>query len=38
VLEKNGLAKPNMNFNFGYTWNETSGDTKVDRSALAART
>ena len=30
VLEKNGLAKPNLNFNFGYTWNETSGDTKVD--------
>ncbi len=30
VLEKNGLAKPNVNFNFGYTWNETSGDTKVD--------
>lgn len=30
ALAKNGLDKPNLNFNFGYTWNETSGDTKVD--------
>src|SRR5690606_14678591 len=22
--------KPNLNFNFGYNWNETSGDTKID--------
>ncbi len=29
ALEKNGFAKPNMNFNFGWDWNETSGDTKV---------
>lgn len=30
ALAKNGLDKPNLNFNFGYTWNETSGDTKID--------
>lgn len=30
ALLKNGLDKPNLNFNFGYTWNETSGDTKID--------
>ena len=30
AIAKNGLDKPNLNFNFGYTWNETSGDTKVD--------
>jgi len=29
ALEKNGFAKPNLNFNFGWDWNETSGDTKV---------
>ncbi len=30
ALAKNGLDKPNLNFNFGYNWNETSGDTKID--------
>ena len=30
ALEKNGFAKPNLNFNFGWNWNATSGDAKVD--------
>ncbi len=30
ALAKNGLDKPNLNFNFDYAWNETSGDTKID--------
>jgi hypothetical protein len=30
ALEKNGLDKPVMNYNFGWNWDATSGETKVD--------
>ncbi|MEQ1610143.1 MAG: hypothetical protein ABL956_14415 [Hyphomonadaceae bacterium] len=30
VMEKHGLAKPTMNFNFGWNWNAISGDSKID--------
>jgi hypothetical protein len=30
ALEKNGFAKPNLNFNLGWNWNATSGETMVD--------
>ena len=30
ALEKYGLSKPVMNFNFGWNWNASSGDTRVD--------
>lgn len=30
AMQKHGLAKPNMNFSFGWNWNATSGEAKVD--------
>lgn len=30
AMEKNGLARPNMDFNLGWNWNPTSGDAKID--------
>jgi hypothetical protein len=30
ALEKNGMANPVMNYNFGWNWNAESGDAKID--------
>ncbi len=29
-LNKNGLSKPTMDYNFGWNWNAANGDTKLD--------